>query len=392
MAINDNWLLNCGDSVGHCNSNSFNVGFNPDANASCGQCESLLDNYFDYNNNSFYKNTFGRNYCNLVPINALKSNSKFIINSVNISYLNITSLKNKLFLLDGFLDLQQSKFDVLFIGESWLKDSDNAFININGYDSVFSNRKHKIGGGVCCFIKSGYAYSVLTNESVEDSSILVIRIDNLGTFCGFYRAPQTKVDLFIRRLESIILEHKNVMFLGDINIDLLSDSQVVSNYMNFMNSLNYTLINKIDHSSFTYHCGNHFSILDHIFHNLNNLNVRFMTKPVSFSNHCLIVASYNLRKSDSGQSNSLISKSIDYEKLCSKIEEVDPSDMDYNTFIALFSTLISDCTSTRHIKSKYKKRNLWISNEAINLINQRESIKHKCCKDPCNIDLKNKFF
>lgn len=290
---------------------------------------------------------------------------------------------------DSFLNVQNPGFDVFFIGETWLKSPDIQFFNINGYTSVFSNREHKHGGGVCCFIKNGLAYDILLNETFDDSNILIIRVHKIGIVCGFYRAPQTKIESFLNRLETIMHENKKIIFLGDINVDLWCTSNSTSNYKNFITSMNYFLVNKVDADSFTYHCSNHSSILDHIFHNFNNSKITFSVSPVSFSNHCVIAIAIKCKMHVQMKSSN--SKIINYDDLIEKIYSIDYMSISYNSFITQLNSAISDCTTIRTINSKNKKRNLWISKEAIDLIRKREALKAKHCKDIFNEELKNEY-
>lgn len=65
--------------------------------------------------------------------------------------------------------------------------------------------------------------------------------------------------------------------------------------------------------------------------------------------------------------------------------------MSYNSFVVQLCSAISNCTTVKTINSRKRKRNLWISKDAIDLIQKREMLKAKSCKDSSNDELKNEY-
>ena len=58
--------------------------------------------------------------------------------------------------------LDEYKFDVTDLSETWLKDYkyQQNYVQINGYNAIFKNRTNKRGGGVDFYIKDQVKYTI----------------------------------------------------------------------------------------------------------------------------------------------------------------------------------------------------------------------------------------
>ena len=98
--------------------------------------------------------------------------SGFQKSKINIAHLNICSLKKREHLIQIRLLMQENKFDVLAVSESWLTTSvRNEEVEIFGYSLSRLDRRGRSGGGVCAYIKSSLKKKVLRDlTEISESS------------------------------------------------------------------------------------------------------------------------------------------------------------------------------------------------------------------------------
>ena len=144
---------------------------------------------------------------------------------------------------------------------------------------------NETGGGVGIFIRDYLQYNILSNFNLsltncEDIWIEVPLNNNKKiTIASIYRHPSQNFQLFQKSLTSRLetLSNRNLTYLigGDININYLSQSTLVSNYKNEIQSTGSSQIVK-SATRFSQTCKK--SLIDHIYTNLPE------TKVV---NHCI---------------------------------------------------------------------------------------------------------
>ena len=103
------------------------------------------------------------------------------------------------------------------------------------------------GGGVCMFIKNGLnAFMKFSNQEYESITVCVNgKIKNFF-FTLFYCSPSRNKVNYISQIEEQIKHNfRNHVILGDINVDLLSESDL-KYLIDTMKSYNFTLISKIE--------------------------------------------------------------------------------------------------------------------------------------------------
>lgn len=347
---------------------------------------SLIGGINDFESSRFF---IGKRLLNKKKDNGLINIDN--IHSLRISYLNITSIRNKLNDFEIFVSMNRTH--IFIVGETWLKSGDEKFYNIPGYQTIFSNRDHKIGGGVCFFIRDGLDFDLIRSRNFDDSNIILIKLIKFNfSICGFYRAPQTKLDLFLNEIENISDGNNRILFLGDINVDLLKlNDRTRNNYMSKLGSNGLTIINTLNENFYTHNVGTHFSIIDHIFHDLHDCDIKFSVHTVNFSNHRTITADVILPKKMVLSSNEREITYVDYRGLNDELESVDFGTMDYDTFILIFSELIAHNIMRRKVSVKVSIKKNWINNNLFGLIKRRNLLRKRLSRDPNNIDLRDSF-
>lgn len=201
-------------------------------------------------------------------------------NSRSFIHFNARSLRKH---FDEFYNLLSSftnPFSVIGITETWLSEDDRNLFCFPSYNPYYCHRLSGNYGGAAVYVLSNASctrrfdleLNTLHCESVWlEFEHTFLNIDNKRFILGcIYRSPSSSVPEFCtslqRTLSMIFLEIKNVILMGDININLVEN--LSSNSINYLAALN----------SFGYEClislptrptsnGNG-SLIDHAFSNL----------------------------------------------------------------------------------------------------------------------------
>jgi hypothetical protein len=190
--------------------------------------------------------------------------------SLSMLHLNIRSSPKNLDTLVATLHSSDMDIDLITLSETWLKSYNADLHGIAGYAHEFTTRETRAGGGTSIYIKENWIYKVRNDlcHSSEEFEMLWIEIDKDSTNTptnlivgSIYRCPGANPTDFINKLQStlttISLEDKEVIHMGDYNLNLLNaDTHPPTNDfidLNFSQSL-YPMINKptrITHSTAT---------------------------------------------------------------------------------------------------------------------------------------------
>jgi Reverse transcriptase (RNA-dependent DNA polymerase)/Endonuclease-reverse transcriptase len=157
---------------------------------------------------------------------------KFTPNSLpfSIMHLNCRSMLYKLDEIRSLLD--QLPVSVLALSETWLDARWEEDINIVGYQWVHRPRGDGKGGGVGFLVKEGIAFQPIqlsTRNIVYNSFeelIISVKLKRGTCIMGvIYKPPGKKLDEFNLEMDSLLSEistkGKDVIMLGDFNVDLL---------------------------------------------------------------------------------------------------------------------------------------------------------------------------
>lgn len=128
-------------------------------------------------------------------------------------------------------------FDVISFCETWLNDSLEDLVTMENYSSVFKHKvPNKEGGGLGFFVRSDLSFEVrddffVPNEYRALFDCLFIEIQTGSSFTNtlvgnFYRSPgapseQIFTEVLSSLLDKALGENKQLIILGDMNIDLL---------------------------------------------------------------------------------------------------------------------------------------------------------------------------
>lgn len=144
------------------------------------------------------------------------------------SFLNINRVMGKLDQVKLCLDEQLP--DIFGLCETFLGNQvADKMLYHNGYTLERRDRSGKLGGGLLCYIRDDLAYKRRTD--LEDPNLEIIWLEvvyssSKNILTGFfYRPPNSNahwMDIFSKHLEIVYQGGKEIVLLGDMNIDLLN--------------------------------------------------------------------------------------------------------------------------------------------------------------------------
>jgi hypothetical protein len=153
----------------------------------------------------------------------------------NIILQNIRSLRKN---FDTFLTNIYAiglDFDLILFTETWISTSEISDFSLDGFSFHANCNDLYRAGGVAAFVRSSLIYDV---NSVQFSSADVMKISiQLGNvkFCFvlIYRFHFVPFNIFLNELKNFLNtdKSKHKVLLGDVNIDLLKDSQIKDDYL-----------------------------------------------------------------------------------------------------------------------------------------------------------------
>jgi hypothetical protein len=249
---------------------------------------------------------------------------------LHLAFLNINHLRPKID--DVKLNLLNNKPNILGLAETFLDTRhDNRQFQQEGYCIERRDREGKTGGGILCYVNENLPYKRRTDLEHADLELVwleVIYSSTKNVLIGImYRPPNMKIEWFdslYNNLEQIHLENKEVIIMGDVNIDLLplspkmnktsscvtscdgpsedpspsTDMSKVNHIMHILESFNLTQIIPIP----TRVTGHSKTLIDHVYvSNVQNI-IHVNVPACAMSDHfplCITRKQFKLKSNDS---------------------------------------------------------------------------------------------
>ncbi|KAJ8974990.1 hypothetical protein NQ317_013406 [Molorchus minor] len=323
-------------------------------------------------------------------------------NEVNKINEKTQILKFSILIYVCYLEKFTIKPDCIVLTETW-KILDIELYNIQGYNIIYSESMYNQNDGTVVYIKSDIMFS---HEIIALSNNNLLRIDikhleKKICVLAMYRPPSTCPYAFIQDLRNSLLninlhDMDYVMFVGDINIDILNMTDSTIEYLNVLHEFGFTsTINGPTRYGDTSR-----SCIDHIFVKTES-NLELLLPIIintTLTDHHFIYLQIMIE--DTNTYNNIehtVIEKIDHNKLKKRLERINWTDIyeqeeveaAINRFINVIDMHIKRCMYT--IKPKHKKRKLWITNGIITSINIRDKMYHQLLKDPNNVELKERY-
>ena len=220
--------------------------------------------------------------------------------TLSVMSVNVRSIVGKFPELIASLISLKHKFTFIIIIETWLTKEKDKALEIHGYKSCSLYRENQIGGGIKLYYLDNINVCIIDHftgifDSCENLSVKA-HIPGLGCFyvSCFYRPPNKSLPQFFEYLPNILdtLCDKKCIIVGDFNIDISCESDIVSQYNDCMEP--YGFVNEININTYVSPItGLEKSTLDHIWHNLGYECKSHVIRP-ALSDHYFISCVFNL--------------------------------------------------------------------------------------------------
>ncbi|CAJ0962937.1 unnamed protein product [Ranitomeya imitator] len=145
-------------------------------------------------------------------------------NPLNCMLANARSLRNKMEELEA--EISTGNFDIVGITETWLDESYDWAVNLQGYSLFRKDRKNRRGGGVCLYVKSCLKSTLREDISEGNEDVESIWVEIHGGKNGnkiligvCYKPPnitETMESLLLKQIDEAAT-HNEVLVMGDFN-------------------------------------------------------------------------------------------------------------------------------------------------------------------------------
>nr|CAI5828906.1 unnamed protein product [Callosobruchus analis] len=308
---------------------------------------------------------------------------------IKIYHQNICSLKKNLDEFKILLNQLNCEYDCIIFTETF-RIPDTSLFQLSGYNMVYNDGDHNKNDGVVVYIKNelsyvyetlyiGYCKALKIKLTLDDSKKIILTC--------IYRTPSGNEDMFVNDLGLYLNQTKqdaySQILVGDMNIKINTNSNVVHDYLNLLSEHNYvSMINQLTRIH-----GVTGSCIDHIFLKCDKYNMHHDCLSMVFENHItdhratilgLPILLKN-RKSDNSLRNIHY---LNYKGLKRDLTSYDWSSF-YNetnveilteTFINQLKKLISKNTFTKKISRASIKRKQWITSGIVKSVNEKNRL------------------
>ena len=144
------------------------------------------------------------NFANIFDFNIYTRNlsidKQIVILQLNAcSFLNL----NRFDYIKQLFDFIEITVDIAIFSETWLKNNICRFYNLSGFQSFFTNRDDKKGGGLVVYIRNNIKCNLLSkrNDLIFNIwlEIIDLSIDFKKFYIGaYYRPPNSKKNNFLK--------------------------------------------------------------------------------------------------------------------------------------------------------------------------------------------------
>lgn len=222
--------------------------------------------------------------------------NEMLTSKYNILHLNINSLKNKLDELEQFLhgfQEQGKEIHILAVTQIEIHQEVTKYYNLPDYTSHFSTNSNG-AGGVALFIHKSLVSGVVENLERDNMNCLIANIPALNINIGvLYKDPNTSIDILSEYLNSILQENQRTIFVGNMNVNLLTSNASIRRYMHIIKSHKFAILNKIERDFATFENS---SINAHVLANVRKFQYSFSLCDTSISNHKITLLGFDDNK------------------------------------------------------------------------------------------------
>ena len=323
-----------------------------------------------------------------------------------LSILNVNSrslIKNFTEYESYFKSLHPYEFDILSFTETWLDENLQPLVQFENYRAIFKHKlNRKEGGGIAIYVKENISFierpdlSIPVNQQhLYDCLFIEIIVPELkNIIIGIvYRSPkQNSTPEFTNcvndLLEQISSENKEVILLGDTNIDLLkyNSSRHVSQYMEMIFSNSYVPIitkpTRVTNSSQT--------LIDHVIKKQSDTKYIAGTIINDISDHYINYMLLNIKKTFKPKPRVITYRSFTQSNIDNlnndlvshnwdNVLNIDEPNLAYQEFMKSYNFYFVKNIPLKSVRFKYYRHKIenWMSKGILTSIKTKDNLHYK---------------
>lgn len=304
-------------------------------------------------------------------INYKYPNEIFLSSNLNIISININSIRNKTEDLNLYISQYNTPIHVICVTEIRLTPNELHLCHLDDYEKVCCPRSTRAGGGVCLFVHRSTVFDVLVTEEFFEGSAVVVALRKPIVKIGvIYRPPQADINESINFLDKLLETHRGLVCLGDFNINLLNPSSL--QYKSMANSNDFSFLNKVDETNFTYSTSTSRSITDHALTDLCNFEYSVALHDVSFTDHRVMLVSLKNANHLTGCNDDIDFLKYNFNAVSNSLRESVDQITNLKDLGSLINNLLRNNVQRIKIKKKIHRKPPWIDQFVLENIRIRE--------------------
>lgn len=302
-------------------------------------------------------------------------------NKIRILYLNIRSIRKKYKFENLLCYTKKFKYPhIIAITESWLKETETKFYNIDKYNAVHNCRKTR-GGGTILYIRNDLKYETLELEKAERTNICGVYLKSYNiNILNIYRAPKNKIHDFLNYFNEILIKYPNSVVVGDMNLDVLKDSNKIKSYKDMLQLNSFKIQNTNRKCIITRRNRNRGAIIDHL---ITQTDKKCEIKPYdcAITDHKMLKITVHLKTSKQGTKTIKEVEKTNYSKFLGCLQETNlESVQDLDQLVGAISMAKKKSTQMRHMR--VINNNRWFNYTIQRQIKKRDKAYRKMVKFP----------
>lgn len=318
-----------------------------------------------------------------------------------IFVLNIRSLRKHYDELCIYLQSLKQTYYLIILTEVWIKSGEEDKYQLPGYDMLLQPRPDGRAGGVCVYVEATmrYSYQLILLPTAEVISVAVNVVHNNNnlqiTVFGVYRQCKFTFNQFQSDLENILSKTSNpTIITGDMNICLLKNNNSSTKYLNLISAFGFESLINIP----TRVVNNSQTCIDHVLlRNALPLNVECNVVDLNITDHNAL--NISISEICCITERPKYCKLVNYKMLRRQLQlaswddvyNVNNVDLSVSNFYKIYnSCYVSSCT-LKKLNSKSRKRNVWVTDNLVQIINRKNYLYKEYCKNKFNLALRNEY-
>ena len=277
---------------------------------------------------------------------------------------------------------------IIAITESWLKEHETKYYDIENYYAIFDCRKSK-GGGTILYVKKELKYETLDVEKLDKINISAIYLNDFKiNIVNIYRAPKNKIHNFVDYLDNIL--NKNCIIIGDINLCVSPNnkSNMVKIYKNTLQLKSYVIQNINKRQVITSRKNHQGTIIDHII-TKKDKKCSIKSYDTAISDHKLLNIKIKVKQKMNNIKCIKTMEKVDYVKIREQLRANMQNLNNIDTMCKFISETKKRCTYLKRIK--IINNNKWYNHAIQRQMKLRDKAYRKMKKYPNNENFKQQF-